>query len=373
MGTILDPAKIPSLDGMRAALFGVVFLSHVWVAPGSFGVTGFFFLSGYLITTLLRREAESTGTIGLRGFYLRRVVRIFPALYLTIAIACALVALGAIASARISGAGLLAQCLHWTNYWKIAHGIEGVPAGTGLLWSLAVEEHFYLVYPLLYIGLRRWVPNPWSQAAVFAAICAAVLAWRAYLVLGVGVTANRTYMGTDTRVDSLLFGCILAVVGNPAYAAPARPGLWKYALLPASLAVLLFTFAFHRGGESADRPADWFREIPRYTLQGIALIPVFVCAIRYPMWWPFRLLNTRIAATFGVLSYGMYLLHHLAILVLEPHIDQHLALGVSAFALTAAGAYAIHRLVERPLGDLRRKLRSRAVERERVQERAAVA
>src|SRR5204863_5159125 len=103
------------------------------------GVTVFFFLSGYLITTLLRMEHDARGTIRLRQFYLRRAFRILPPFYLVLGLAVAAAAIGVV-SGGFQPIAVVAQTLHFANYWSVAHGGDGQPAGTGVYWSLAVEE-----------------------------------------------------------------------------------------------------------------------------------------------------------------------------------------------------------------------------------------
>src|SRR5262249_2568305 len=159
-------------------------------------------------------------------------------------------------------------------------------SGTGVYWSLAVEEHFYLFFPCLYLLLGRVVRDRRREAMVLWWICGAVLAWRCHLVFGQHTIEERTHFATDTRVDSILFGGALALHGNPALDGPSRfsEACWKRRILPVALVVLLFTFVY-RGAA--------FRETLRYSLQGIALVPVFVVALRYPTWGPCRVLNLR--------------------------------------------------------------------------------
>src|SRR5215472_13951682 len=117
---------IPSLDGIRACSVMVVFAAHAGLRgliPGDFGVTVFFFLSGYLITTLLRMEYEQSGSISFRAFYLRRVLRIFPPFYLALMVATVVWLLGAFRyGPGFSLDGLLAQALFLTNYYVIDNG-----------------------------------------------------------------------------------------------------------------------------------------------------------------------------------------------------------------------------------------------------------
>jgi peptidoglycan/LPS O-acetylase OafA/YrhL len=347
---------IPSLDGIRAASFLVVFVAHAGLPdliPGGFGVTVFFFLSGYLITTLMRQEWEALGTVSLKQFYLRRALRILPPFYLTLALATAAAGFGLLAGGFASSA-IVAQSFHAANYWIILHGYDGQPGGTGVYWSLAVEEHFYLVFPLIFIALRKWVGTPARRAAILYAICAAILVWRMVLVHHFHVPLDRTYVASDTRVDSILYGCALAVYGNPVIDGPSRfSETWWKAALPVAVAVLLFTFLYRDPG---------FRETTRYSLQGLALTPVFVTAIRYPSWLVYRPFNTRVASFIGVLSYSLYLVHHVLIFIVQTHLPVHpVAQAGIALALSLALAWIIYRLVEKPCAVLRKRL-SRTVQ-----------
>jgi peptidoglycan/LPS O-acetylase OafA/YrhL len=177
-----------------------------------------------------------------------------------------------------------------------------------------------------------------------------VCVWRCALVFGAGVPENRTYMASDTRFDSILFGCALAVGLNPVLDAPrGRDAMWKWVWLPAGIALLLVTFLYR---------APWFRETIRYTLQGIALTPVFVAAIRFPRWLPFRLLNAKPVAFLGVLSYTLYLGHQVALMGVHfwlPDLGRG-RLALLSFAIALAVAVAIHRFIEKPLARLRRRI-----------------
>jgi peptidoglycan/LPS O-acetylase OafA/YrhL len=151
-----ESGAIPSLDGLRAISILIVLVSHAGygsAVPGGLGVTIFFFLSGYLITTLLLDETERSGRINIGKFYLRRVFRLFPPLLVTLFIAYSLVALGLL-DGGISWSGVLAQLFYFANYYGLFFDPGNTTAaGTGILWSLAVEEHFYMIYPTVLAGL----------------------------------------------------------------------------------------------------------------------------------------------------------------------------------------------------------------------------
>jgi peptidoglycan/LPS O-acetylase OafA/YrhL len=357
--------RIPSLDGFRAVSILIVFLSHAGlrnVIPGTFGVTVFFFLSGYLITTLLRQEWQTTGSISLRNFYLRRVFRIFPPLYLTLIFAT-LVTLVGLLPAKLTSSAFAAQCFFLANYFKIYRFGVGMPPGMLVLWSLAVEEHFYFVFPFVFVAMQKRKVRAGAQAAILFGLCAVVLAWRFALIhaLGVDVRAlnaasggwdagwHRLAEATDTRLDSILFGCILAVWGNPVLDATSlSPRLWKWVLFPLGVAMLLFSFVYR---------SDEFRETTRYTLQGVALMPIFVAAIRYPEWIVFRPLQSRWMGRLGLLSYTFYLVHD-TFIETAAHLQGRVTVvgAVASFALTIAFCELSYRFVETPFAILRKRL-----------------
>jgi peptidoglycan/LPS O-acetylase OafA/YrhL len=343
---------IASLDGFRALSVALVFFAHAGldaIVPGGFGVTIFFFLSGYLITTLMRMEYAKNGRVNFPHFWLRRVLRILPPFYLVLAGATLATWLLAPAGS-LAVAPIVAQSLHVTNYWVIFHGYDGMPTGTGVYWSLAVEEHFYLVFPWLFVGMQKARLAPRSQALLLWGLCAAVLAWRVILVLYLHPGTDRSYMGTDTRIDSILYGCALAVWCNPVLDAPVLgEKWWKWLLLPAALLVLVVCLVV-RG--------DVFRETLRYSLQGIALTPLMIAAIRFRDWWLFRPLNWRPVAFLGILSYSFYLVHFAVIAAIQRLLPDGapLAQGALALAVALALSWAIYLLVERPCARLRRRL-----------------
>lgn len=341
---------IPSLDGIRTIAFLLVFLAHAKIAelfPGGFGVTVFFFLSGYLITTLLRQEYDRYQTIDFKLFYIRRILRIWPSFYLVLVLGASLTVLGLL-KGKIDLSAFLAQCLHYTNYYIIFFGGATTP-GSGVYWSLAVEEHFYLLFPLLYLALRKLRVSPRRQMFLIWGLCLTDLLWRCLLVYGFGVSSERVFYATDTRVDSILFGCALAVNNNPALDAPYySKKLWNYLFVPIGIILILFSFLYR---------SPEFQQTFRYTIQGIALYPIFISAIRFPNWGLFPLLNLNWMRFLGVLSYSLYLVHYTVISAVRMYLPQlHKILQAGISLLISIGlAYLIYKFIEFPLGRLRKK------------------
>ncbi|MEH2068606.1 MAG: acyltransferase [Nostoc sp.] len=343
---------IPSLDGIRTVAFLLVFLTHakvVNVIPGGFGVTIFFFLSGYLITTLIRREYDRHQTLDFKLFYIRRVLRIWPSFYLVLFVGTALTALGFLRG-KIYLLGFLSQALHFGNYYSIFTDGKGIALGSGVYWSLAVEEHFYLFFPLLYVALRKLRISQGKQLLTILGLCLAVLVWRCILVFGFGVPSLRVFYATDTRVDSILFGCALAVYNNPMLDAQKYSNkLWKYFFFPAGIILILFSLLY--------RSLD-FQETFRYTIQGIGLYPVFFTAIRFSDWGLFPIINLNWVRFIGLLSYSLYLVHYIVLFGVSMYLPQlHRVIQAGIALLISLGiAYTIYQLIESPIGKLRKKL-----------------
>jgi peptidoglycan/LPS O-acetylase OafA/YrhL len=331
--------EIPSLTGIRGVAALLVFAYHAGFSalPGGFGVTVFFFLSGYLITTLLRGEIERTGTLNLREFYWRRAKRILPPMYLVLALAL-LVSL--IAGRAIDWSTVTAQGLHFTNYARAA-GDPLLPA-TGVMWSLSIEEHFYLLFPVALLALMR---RKAQVAMIFAWACLAVLGWRVALSLS-GIGGEYLHNATDTRIDAILFGCILAMWRNPLWDRSVSP-VQGIGLLGLSGVALLLAFAI---------PGHFFHDTVAYTVQSAALLPVFYCAIRFAHWPLFQWLEWRPVRALGLISYTFYL-SHTGCLVLAQHVFTNPGLQVIAgFAGSVAFSGLSYALMERPLTRTRRKM-----------------
>jgi peptidoglycan/LPS O-acetylase OafA/YrhL len=341
--------NIPSLDGLRAVAILLVFWGHSehlpkFVEPGV-GVTVFFFLSGYLITTLLRLEWTKYGRVSLKKFYLRRILKIFPPMYFILIFGIAVTSTGVLPS-DLSLGGIAAAATQVSNYWIILFD-SGIPTSLRVLWSLAVEEHFSLAIPLIYIALRRTRLRTLHQVYILAGMAGLVLAWRCYLWFIGGVNFDRIYLGTDTRLDSILWGCIFAISLNPVLDKAFFPDwFWKWIAVPLGL---VLTVLGTKGYDLAPTIG--------YTMQALGMALVFTAVIRFPTFWAFRWLNWKPVVWYGVISYCFYLCHRYFILWFYDHLD--ISPWIS-FVLAAGGAtlmaWGMHVWIERPAAKMRHRL-----------------
>jgi peptidoglycan/LPS O-acetylase OafA/YrhL len=242
------------------------------------GVTLFFVLSGYLITSLLLAERARVGRVDLRAFYVRRALRLLPALYALTIVVLTGYFIGLWANVPATAQGIVGMLLYVGNWTTAAGFSSGV---LGHTWSLAVEGQFYLLWPLvLIIGLRS--ANPRTVAIVALAAAVAVLPWR--LLIATTTVGYRTFLGTDTNADALLLGCAVAILR------PRLSGLTGWAGLVGVIAV---SELWH---SSADT-------VPLFSLGAIAAaIAVAACPV---------VLQCRPLAFVGRISYGLYLWHYL--------------------------------------------------------------
>jgi peptidoglycan/LPS O-acetylase OafA/YrhL len=343
---------IPSLDGIRAVAVGLVFVAHAGldqIVPGGLGVTIFFVLSGFLITTLMRQEHATRGAMDLPAFYLRRLLRLMPPLALAVLILGGLSAAGVIGGG-FSATGLMAALFYFGNYHEILTDSHGMPEGLTVVWSLAVEEHFYLLFP----PVAAWLLRRRSRrltATLLGGACVALLAWRWLLALH-GVSADYIYKATDTRVDAILTGCLMALLANP-WLEPAALPPRQHARLAAACGLLLLASLVCRD--------DLFRMTLRYTLQNIACAGLLYLAVSQATHRPWRWLQSAPLVYLGSVSYTIYLFHHAILLALHRHWPQAhgLVLGMVAVALTLAVAEPMRRWVDRPCSALRQRLHRR--------------
>jgi peptidoglycan/LPS O-acetylase OafA/YrhL len=339
----------PELDGIRGAAILLVILVHLhdWPRGGFIGVDVFFTLSGFLITTLLLEEWNARGAISLRHFYARRALRLFPAVVVLLGAYCAfaLISGGPYLGTRLAGVGYGAA---YVSNWPQAFGAPFPEQEIGFLWTLAIEEQFYLLWPgLLLLGLSVVRLSPRRRILAIVLVILAVWVWRAVLDGGIHGEGNRIYFGTDTRLDQLLLGAALAAwfVQRPAGATRSRILRFAGWAGVAFLAWRLFDSVYFR---------SWY---PTLGLAGIgiasaAVIGCVVTASSPTLRWVF---SRRLLCWVGTLSYSLYLWHVLAIRAVEHSFPAgpapvRIVAGVALSFLLAAASY---RFVERPF--LRRR------------------
>jgi len=352
--------RIPNLDGIRGLAFLIVIGSHAGlprIVPGSVALSAFFMISGYLTTTLFLREIDRTGGLDFGGFYRRRALRLLPPMYITLAVAAILAAVD-LTPGTVRFWPVLSQLFCVNNYYMIfvdpTHA--GMPEGTSIYWYVAIQEQFYLVFPFLLLFLTRRLSRN-SIAILFFALCLAALAWRAILVGLMGVdNPFRTFTGTDTRFDALLYGAILAVAINPAgpAARPVAPAA-KYFLLLCGAAILFVSAAADL--VLSGRTGFLWRETLRYTLQSLALAPVIYFAVADAANPVFRWLEWRPVKLLGTLSYTLYLVHYVflyLVATLIPGIGIY-PKAIVAFIISFIYAYAMHQWVEKPIDNIRKR------------------
>ncbi len=354
----------PGLDGLRALAVAGVFLYHAnvsWMPGGFLGVDLFFVLSGYLITSLLLHEHSKHGSIRVGSFWGRRARRLFPAV--VVVILFALLATLTIARDDLSRtrADALSALVYLTNWHEIiaSHSYFnqfGRPSLLQHLWTLAVEEQFYLLWPLILIAGLRWL----TRRGVI--VLTAAMAVGSCLLMALLYTPNgdpsRVYYGTDTRAFTLLIGALLAFVWS-ADKQPLRrvrghraivDGIGVVALLGV-LAMFVRVRDFdpwlYRGG---------------FLLMAVAG-GVLVAAVSYPGTILSRALGWRPLAWIGVLSYGIYLWHWPIMQLTRPGVDVPLhgapLILLQAAATLAAAVVSFH-FIEMPVRSGRAQQRAKA-------------
>jgi len=345
---------IPGLDGIRAIAFLLVFWAHALPAvsyyiPATLGVTIFFFLSGYLITTLLRRELERTGTISLRDFYIRRTLRIFAPLYVVFALTAAFAhfVMHWPAGNRI---GILSLLFYFYNYAVVLRWDAWLPLGMNVVWSLAVEEHFYILFPLLYLTMARRGLSRIAQNRILIGFCVVELLWRVVLIAVLHNQTLWTYYATDARLDSILWGCLLALAANPVFG--DRPMLSQRRQF-VGFAVALLVLA----GSLVPRSV-LYKESLRYTVQALALYAIFSFVTANARHWSVAWLEWTPLRYIGWISYVLYLSHDFILNVVNSRLpgSQWLT-GPLAFAIAVAFATTTRYTLELPLQRLRARFR----------------
>jgi len=292
----------PYLDGVRGVAILLVLVCHIPTLPlqgGFIGVDLFFVLSGFLITTLLLEEWQATGRISLGAFYARRALRLLPALLVVLG-AC--VVFSEVREDRAAAGGMRTSALMTLFYsanWFLAY--KAYPRGElSATWSLSVEEQFYLVWPVILLGMLRLGCSRRTMAGVVIAAMAGSMAARIVLWQG-GATPSRVFFGTDTHADGLLAGALVGMLFAWG-AGPRSPGAAKALDLAALLSLGLLGLLVAIGWQ-AD-PAMIQAGYPVLNLGAAVLVASLVSspALR-------RIFEVAPLVWIGRISYGVYLWH----------------------------------------------------------------
>jgi peptidoglycan/LPS O-acetylase OafA/YrhL len=341
----------PAFDGVRAVAVLAVMAFHAnlpWASGGFLGVDVFFVLSGYLITTLLVGEYAERGRIRLGHFWMRRALRLLPALLVVVLFNWwwswnSLVPDSASTVRREA----MVTLLYVANWAQIAGWLNPMGA-LGHTWSLAIEEQFYILWPLVLSFLLGTLSRTGTMFAV-GGFAIASLFLRAALYDG-HETASRVMHGSDTRAETLLIGCLLALLLRfRALELPPRPAFASALAVPAALSLAWFfgNVTLH---------TEW---LPRGGLTLVALsAAVLLLGLELSRESPLaRALSWRPLVAVGRISYGLYLWHWPVFLVLLPKdLDAPTAWEtILRFAATFAAATVSWFAIERPALALKRR------------------
>lgn len=348
---------LAGIDGLRAvAVIAVVFYhaQFAWMPGGFLGVEVFFVISGYLITGLLLAEWRKTGRLNLGRFWFRRARRLLPAVFVLILATLVFTVLflpGEVASLRFDA---LAAAVYVSNWYQIYSHISyfeaiGRPSLLRHLWSLAVEEQFYVVWPVLLLAALRWLrPRRRFTLPLLVLILAVASALLMAMLYQPDADPSRIYYGTDTRAAGFLIGAALAMVLAPSTSQKSLP---KYLALifdvagSAALLGLIAVFVL-------------VSEINPYLyLGGFVVVAILTAAVIVSVVYPRTrfmpgLLGARILTWIGLRSYSIYLWHWPVIDLTRPYVDVPfggLPLFLLQVALTLILAELSYRFIERPI------------------------
>lgn len=346
--------SIPSLDGLRGIAVLLVIVAHLgWMSraadalasrglgrmgwlvefdAGKLGVSEFFVISGFLITTLLLREMDRTGRISLRDFYTRRFFRIFPPYYVYLLVVAVLWAARVVAMP--TGAWLSAAT-YFSNYYPYRLSL---PAAGGWLvghtWSLSLEEQFYLVWPACLVGLGRRRAAWLGVAAMLLAPVARIATLHLFPGTAFDGQVARMF---HTRIDTIMAGCVLGLLGTAPRFEEWLARNVKHRWTGAAAALLLFA-ALHASSRSPD-----FELAFGLGLEAVLLAYLTLFAIAQADSRGGRVLNHRALRRIGIISYSLYLWQQLFDGA-SPFGRGHLVLRLAAIWMAAEISY---RVVER--------------------------
>lgn len=376
---------IKGLDGIRAIAVIMVLAYHLKLAlfkSGFLGVTVFFVLSGYLITGILISEVEEEGTIDLKNFWLRRIRRLVPAV---MSMAVVIIFVSAVVNRIIFTKGckdFLASVLGFNNWWQIFNKISyfeaaGVPSPFTHCWSLAIETQFYLIYPLILLGIYKLVKSRGEGRANRGLLFAGVTLLLALISVILMIVlfdpqqdASRVYYGTDTRAFSLLFGALLAILWEYRMAPRRLSASVNMVLGSVSFAVLLvMTIAINGSSNFWYRGGQFF---------GTILTVLMVYAVSGRKTWLSRFLSNPVLKWMGDRSYSIYLWHYPIILLISKGIKASWWITLIEIVLSVVLAELSYRFIETPIrhgiiGEYLNILRSRPKSRQEKKRQIQVA
>jgi len=364
-----DQRYMPGLDGLRAlAVMAVIaFHEQLGFAPGGLlGVGVFFTLSGYLITDLLLSQWRASGRMRLGDFWLRRARRLLPALFVMLAVVTAWVTIADRARLASLRGAVAAAATYSSNWYLIVTNSSyfarfAPPQPLDHLWSLAVEEQFYLIWPwLLLLGIlairRRPAAVGWLALPTLALAAASTVAM--LMLYQPGYDPTRVYEGTDTRAAGLLIGAALAMVWSSGRAARAGRTAGRALDVPAFAGLAVIAVMIWRVGQYS----------PFLYRGGMVLLSLATAAVvagaAVPGTWIGRILAWPPLRWLGVRSYGIYLWHYPVIVLTSPRgAVEDLPRAAAQTAATIAIAALSWRFVEEPvrhgaLGRLWKRARS---------------
>lgn len=345
--------RFAELDGLRALAVVSVILFHCEISglfdAGYLGVDMFFAISGFIITAMLVKEYRDKGDFRFRAFYFRRLKRLLPPVVglVLLATGTALVSDSAFAAFR---ADVPAALAYLSNWWQIVEEqsyFDTTPHVLKHLWSLAVEEQFYLLWPpLAFLVLKRFGPRATGALALLLALASTAWMWYGYHPAIDSAALNRLYLGTDTHAMGLLAGAALACFWNPWARRAAGPRVrwgWRIAALLALGALGYMSVALN--------PTS-----PFVYQGGFLLVPVLTgvlayCTMNDRRFFVSRLLRTDLAQWLGSRSYSLYLVHWLVFVWLQVrgHGDfSNWAVLTGALAVVGVLSELMYRWVEMP-------------------------
>ncbi|MCD1144900.1 acyltransferase [Kocuria sp. LUK] len=304
-GKALPLRQFAHLDALRAGAVMLVVLGHAGLdlVPGGSGVTIFFVISGFIITHLVLKEHRRTGGFDIGGFYRRRALKLLPPLLVGLVVPTALYAW---LVRPVNPTDVLGQVFFFFN-WRYTDSAVDVLPGSIVVWSLSIEEQFYVGFALVWLLLVGRARPALALGVLAGSAAAASAAARLALHLG-GASADRIYFGTDTRLEAIAIGVLAAVWHHRLTRDPAGPGLpgwWgRDAVVVAALGLYLLSLGIRE---------ELFRETLRYSLQAVAACLVVLWGLRGPAGPLGRavlgLMRLRPVQVIGLASYSIYLLH----------------------------------------------------------------